>query len=432
MRLLYTGLFWLLLPLILLRLYWRGFRAPAYRQRWRERLGIYTRPCPSGVFWFHAVSVGEAEAVFPIIRRMQSLYSGVDFLITTTTPTGSARVQAVLAETVAHVYLPYDLPCIISRFLDTFDPKLAVIMEKEIWPNLFAQCGARGIPLCIINARLSARSARSYQKIPALVIPALRQVRAIATQTEEDRRHFIEIGASADRIFVAGNLKYDVAIEAETISSGALLKRQLFPDRFVWIVASTHKGEDEIFMAIYRRLKPAMPELLLLVAPRHPERFQEVRRLSESQSLKTVMRSAGGDVSQRTDVYIADSIGELKMLYAAADIGFVAGSMVPVGGHNILEPLAIGLPVMFGPHMMNFKEIAEKVLAVEAALQCHDADGIAAAVLRLYQEPALRDRLSAHGRVFIAGNQGAADRIAGMLDKLIPVTKADDLADRPV
>lgn len=431
MRFFYTSLFFLLLPLVLLRLFWRGFKAPAYRQRWQERLGIYAQPCAQGVFWFHAVSVGEAEAVFPLIKRMQAHYSGVDFLVTTTTPTGSTRVQAVLAGTVTHVYLPYDLPCVIDRFLNTFQPKLAVIMEKEIWPNLFAQCGARNIPLCIINARLSARSARSYKKIPALVIPALHHVWAIVTQTEEDCRHFIEIGAPTDKISVAGNLKFDVAIEDETIATGALLKRQLFPDRFVWIIASTHKGEDEIFLESYRRLKSEIPELLLLVVPRHPERFQEVKRLSETLLLQTVMRSTGESISQLTDVYIADSIGELKVLYAAADISFVAGSMVPVGGHNILEPLAIELPVMFGPYMTNFKEIAEQVLAVEAAIQCHDADDIAATVLRLYQEPGLRNKLSANGQGFIANNQGAAQRIAGILDELVLASNADQRPGRP-
>ncbi len=419
MRLIYSILFTLLLPLVLLRLYWRGVKAPEYRRRWLERLAVYDKPYPRKVIWFHAVSVGEAEAVFPLIKAMQLQHTGERFLVTTTTPTGSARVKAVLGESVEHVYLPYDLPPVVARFVHVFQPKLAVVMEKEIWPNLFAQCREKAIPLLIINARLSATSAKAYRKIPALAVPALRSVTAIATQTREDCERFIEIGAPAEKTTVMGNIKFDVAIGEEVIDQGRLLKRKLFPGRFVWIVASTHKGEEEIFMDVYRHIKVDIPELLLMIVPRHPERFESVRRLAEENQLKTIMRTGEAFCTTETDLYLADTMGELKMLYAAADVCFVGGSMVPVGGHNILEPLAVGLPVMFGPHMINFKEIAENVLQKKAALQCLGKGEIVEAVRRLYNDDEYRQAFSARGLEFLKVNQGATQRIAEMLQRYL-------------
>jgi len=417
MRLIYTLLFYLLTPFVLLRLYWRGFKAPEYRKRWAERLAIYNTKFPNNVIWIHAVSVGEAEAIFPLVEKLQKQYPSDTVLITTTTPTGSARVRAVLADTVIHVYLPYDLPGVVCRFLNTFKPKIAIIMEKEIWPNLFARVGEQKIPLFIINARLSANSAKGYKKISGLIIPALRHVTAVATQTQEDKERFIEIGSAEQKTSVKGNIKFDVTIPEDVIAVGHKLKRNLFSGRFVWIIASTHKGEDEIFFNIYHQLKKDIPELLLLVVPRHPERFKVVQQLAEQQQLKTIMRSSESVCSTETDVYIADTMGELKMLYAAADIGFIGGSMVPVGGHNILEPLTVGLPVMFGPYMINFKEIANNVLSLQAAIQCQDSEGIIETVMRLHDDAEFRQQLIGKGAKFLSSNQGATTRIIEMLER---------------
>ena len=417
MRLIYTLLFYLLTPFVLLRLYWRGFKAPEYRKRWTERLAIYNTKFPINVIWIHAVSVGEAEAVFPLVKRLQKQYPSDKFLITTTTPTGSARVRAVLGDTVSHVYLPYDLPGVVCRFLNTFKPKMAIIMEKEIWPNLFAQIGEQKIPLFIINARLSANSAKGYKKISSLIVPALTHVTAVATQTQEDRERFIDIGSAEQKTSVKGNIKFDVTIPEDVIAEGHKLKRNLFSGRFVWIIASTHKGEDEIFFNIYHQLKQDIPELLLLVVPRHPERFKVVQQLAEQQQLKTIMRSSEDGCAKDTDVYIADTMGELKMLYASADIGFIGGSMVPVGGHNILEPLAVSLPVMFGPYMINFKEIADNVLSLQAAIQCQDGDEIIETVMRLHDDVEFRQQLVEKGIKFLSSNQGATARIVEVLGR---------------
>lgn len=417
MRVFYSCLFYLLIPFILLRLLWRGIKAPAYRCRWRERFALYNIKFPQGVIWFHAVSVGEAEALFPLIRKIQKQHPDAKLLITTTTPTGSARVKTVMQETVAHVYLPYDIPDAVNRFMRCFKPKLAVIMETEIWPNLFVYCGKNDIPLYIINARLSEKSSRGYQKIPSLVHPALAAINLIATQTQDDAERFIAIGADSEKVLTLGNIKFDVAIPQTTIAQGLQIKADLFRGRFVWMIASTHKDEEAIFLEIYKEIKQKIPELLLVIVPRHPERFADVKKQCEQLMLAVVIRTAGDRVFTETDVYLADTMGELKMLYAASDVAFVGGSMVPRGGHNILEAAAVGVPVMFGPYMVNFKEIARGVLSHKAAIQCQNKDELINSIVALYEQPVYRNALAEKGMEFVRQNQGAIARICEVLDR---------------
>ena len=419
MRFFYSSLFYLLIPFILLRLLWRGIKAPAYRCRWLERFALYNKKFPKSVIWFHAVSVGEAEALFPLVRQIQKQHPDTNLLITTTTPTGSARVKAVMQETVTHVYLPYDVPDAVNRFMNCFKPKLAVIMETEIWPNLFIYCGKNDIPLYIINARLSEKSSRGYQKIPSLVHPVLAQVNVIATQTQDDANRFIAIGADCGKVLTLGNIKFDVEIPESTIQQGLQLKADLLRGRFVWLTASTHKDEEAIFLEIYKEIKPKIPELLLVIVPRHPERFADVKKLCEQHQLGVVMRTASDKVYAETDVYLVDTMGELKMLYAASDVAFVGGSMTPNGGHNILEAAAVGVPVMFGPHMVNFKEIARGVLSQDAAIQCQNKDELVNSIVALYEHPAYREALAEKGAEFVRQNQGAIARVCAVLDQSI-------------
>ena len=379
--------------------------------RWLERFGFYKYTYTQNVIWFHAVSVGEAEALFRLLRLIQQRHSDAKLLITTTTPTGSSRVTSVMGETVSHVYLPYDLPDAINRFIITFKPVVAVIMETEIWPNLYVACGQNSMPLYVINARLSEKSARGYQKIPALVKSALAQVNGIFTQTHEDAQRFIAIGAKQDIVTSVGNIKFDVEVPEAIILEGAYLKRTLFANRFVWIIASTHKDEEAIFLALYKQIKLKIPELLLLIVPRHPERFSDVQQLCSQQQLDVVLRTSAEPMLESTDVYLADTMGELKLLYAAADVAFVGGSMVSVGGHNILEALVVGVPVMFGPYMGNFKEISRRVLEQQAAMQCAVPDEVIETLLRLYQQKDLRLALVERGKQFIQQNQGAINRL---------------------
>ena len=415
MRYFYSSLFYLAIPFILLRLLWRSIKAPSYRHRWRERFALYNKRYPKDIIWFHAVSVGESEALFPLVRQIQKQHPNLKVLITTTTPTGSARVKAVMQDAVIHVYLPYDIPDAIYRFMRCFKPKLAVIMETEIWPNLFLACGKRGIPLYIINARLSENSARGYKKIPMLVRSALAQVSLIAAQTEDDAKRFISIGADSAKVKTLGNIKFDIKVSQETIEQGIQIKVDLFSGRFVWLIASTHKDEESIFLALYQELKKTIPELLLVIVPRHPERFSEVRKLCEQQQLLVVLRTTKTRVGAETDVYLADTLGELKMLYATADVAFVGGSMVPNGGHNILEAAAVGVPIMFGPYMSNFKDIARGVLAANAAIQCQDKEALILKLLMLYHQPSSRVTLAENAKAFVIQNQGATDKICKTL-----------------
>jgi len=415
MLVLYSLFFYLLTPLIVLRLLWRSLKAPVYRQRWNERFGFYRGSYPQDVIWFHAVSVGEAEALFPLLRLLLARHPGAKLLVTTTTPTGSARVQATFGDRVTHVYLPYDLPCVIRRFLTRFQPRLAVIMETEIWPNLYAACGKRNIPLFLINARLSEKSANGYRRIPSLVHGALAKVSLIAAQTRDDAERFVGIGAKADTVKVLGNMKFDIQIAEETIAEGHRLKSQVFGERFVWIIASTHKNEEAVFLDVYPDIKAKIPELLMVIVPRHPERFLEVKKLCEERRLDVVMRTSGDNCTFSTDVYIADTMGELKMLYAAADAAFIGGSMVPVGGHNLLEAAAASVPVMFGPYMANFKEIAEGVLARNAALQCLTQQDIVSTVHSLYADSERRAELARRAGAFLQENRGAIAAIAELI-----------------
>ena len=415
----YSCLLYLLTPFVLLRLLWRGVKAPAYWRRWPERFAFYRQGHQRGVVWFHAVSVGEAESLFPLVRLLLEKRPDCKVLITTTTPTGSSRVQAVMGGMVEHVYLPYDLPDAVYRFLQHFRPVMAVIMETEIWPNLFDQCGKNNILLVIANARLSEKSFRRYQKIPSLVQFCLAQVDSIAAQTAEDARRFMELGARENSVAVTGNIKFDLDLPDNIEKQGSLLKEKTFPGRLVWIVASTHKGEDEIFLSCYRRLKQHFPNLLLMLVPRHPERFSEVKSLAQREHFQVLLRTEGKPCKQQTDVYVADTMGELKMLYATADLAFVAGSMVPVGGHNVLEPAALAVPVMFGPHMHNFKEIAKGLLAAKAAVQCRDAAELFELAKGLLGNAQQRKQMAERGKTFVQKNQGALQKVYSIITQIL-------------
>lgn len=416
MRSLYNSLFTLALPCILLRLFWRSRKVPAYRYRWQERLGFYnTTARQRHDIWFHAVSVGEAEAVFPLIQLVQQRQPEIKLLITTTTPTGSARVIAVLKDSVSHVYLPYDIPIIIKRFLKQFKPKIAVIVETEIWLNLFEQCHKNNIPLYLINARLSERSTRAYQKITALIKPTLANSTAILSQSAIDTERFIKIGAEPNKVITLGNIKFDLTLDDNLINQAKAIKHNQFTDRFVWLLASTHKDEEARLLTLYAQLKADIPELLVIIAPRHPERFNEVKQLVEQQGYRLITKSSGDYCQKHTDIYLLDSIGQLKLYYATADITFVGGSLVNRGGHNILEPAVIGTPIVFGQYMSNFSSITEAILAEQAAVQCLDLADIKAVVLNLYHHADTRTLLAENAKAFIKQHQGVINKIADNL-----------------
>jgi 3-deoxy-D-manno-octulosonic-acid transferase len=412
MRYIYNSLFFLAIPVILLRLLWRSRKAPAYRHRWQERLGYYQNPPQTCDIWFHAVSVGEAEAVFPLITLLQQRLPNINLLITTTTPTGSARVKAVLKNSVSHVYLPYDVPIIVKRFLKHFKPKIAVIVETEIWLNLFKQCHQTNIALYLINARLSEKSTRGYQKIPSLIKPALNNTTAILTQSQLDTERFISIGTDINKVLTLGNIKFDISISDALLAQAKIIKESQFKRRFVWLLASTHDNEEAQLLSLYSSLKKQIPHLLLIIAPRHPERFNEVIKLAQQQNYQLITKSSNQLCQSNTDIYLLDSMGELKLFYATADISFVGGSLVDIGGHNILEPAAIGTPILFGSYMRNFKAITEAILTKQAAVQCLDLMAIEQAVLNLYNNPTSCKTLADNAKAFITSHQGVINKLA--------------------
>lgn len=418
MRTLYSALFYALTPWVLARLAWRGRKLPAYRERWRERFALYDFPPEPGATWFHAVSVGEAEAAFPIVRAFRDRHPGWPILVTCGTPTGSARIRAVLGDSVRHVYLPYDLPDSAARFLEHFRPRLGVVLETEIWPNLYHACRQRRIPLAIVNGRLSEKSARGYRRLGALARESLAAVSRIAAQTDLDAGRYIGIGADPATVSVAGNVKFDIGFSAAMRERADALRTGLFGNRPVWIAGSTHPGEEEQVLAALAQVRRDIPDMLLVLAPRHPERAGEVLALCGKAGFPVRRRGEDLPCEPSTAVFLIDTLGELRGFYGAADVAFVGGSLVPRGGHNVLEPAAAGRPVLFGPYMFNFAEIARRLREAGGAVEVANAGELAAWLVRLWDEPERRAALGVGGRAFVEANRGAVERVADLLDPL--------------
>lgn len=419
-RLLYSALFYALLPFILARLAWRSRKLPAYWERWRERFAVYDTPSERNTVWFHAVSVGEAEAAFPLIRRFGTSHPFLPVLVTCTTPTGSARIKAVLGDSVRHVYLPYDLPDGVARFLNHFQPQAAVFLETEIWPNLYVQCQRRGIPLAIVNGRLSEKSARGYRKLRHLTAKSLAAVSRVAAQTVADAERYVSLGVASDRVTVTGNVKFDLEFSDAMRQQAESLRAELFGSRPIWIAGSTHPGEEEQILVALGKLKSAIPEVLLLLAPRHPERADEVQALAERFGFSVQRRTEHRPCAPATGVFLVDTLGELRIFYGMADVAFVGGSLIPRGGHNVLEPAAAGRPVLFGPYMFNFAEIAQGLQESGGGIEVTDGETLACWILRLLSKPDRRAEIGVKGQGFVSANHGAVERVMALLDTLLP------------
>ncbi len=421
MTFLYTPLLYLFLPVLLMRLLWRGFKNPDYWRRWGERFG-FIRPWEAPVdVWIHAVSVGEVRAAEPLANALLAQSGSMQMLVTTMTPTGSAQVQRSFGNRVRHCYVPYDYPGAVNRFLDKARPRLAVFMETEIWPNIIRQCSRRAIPLLFANVRLSERSFVRYQRVTGFMGPVLRLASGFAVQTQADAERLMWLGAREESVRVTGSIKFEVKLAASLSEVAKVLRRQWGADRPVWIAASTHEGEDDELLQVFAELKKRHPRLLLVLVPRHPERFGVVARMCRRSAFNTALRSeAGGTLAAEVDIFIGDSMGELTLFYAASDVAFVGGSLVPVGGHNVLEPCALGIPVVFGPHMFNFQEIVRQTLAREAGVQVADANELLSAVERYLTDPNLRFKAGEAGKAFVKENRGALQKTLHMLEHYLP------------
>ena len=421
-RTLYTVLFHLGLPLIALRLWLRSRKAPAYAQRIGERFAMGLPPMQRGGIWVHAVSVGESIAAAPMVRALLARYPQLPITITCMTPTGSERIRSMFANEprVQHCYLPYDFPWAAARFLNHIQPRLGVIMETELWPNHIHQCAKRGIPTVLANARLSERSARGYGRFAKLTRPMLAEMSLFAVQTEAEAQRFRDLGARPESVVVTGSIKFDLTIDPALLERAAQLRAEWQAEqRPIWIAASTHAGEDEVILAAHRQLRIAHPNALLILVPRHPERFNSVFDLCQQQGSPVVRRSTATPVTAATSVLLGDTMGELLFLYALADIAFVGGSLVPNGGHNLLEPAALAMPVLSGSHLFNFLEIAALLRGAGALEEVSDAVGLAAAVRRLIEQPALAQQMADAGLGVMKANQGALQKLLDGIGRLL-------------
>ena len=421
-RTLYTALFYLGLPLVAIRLWLRSRKAPAYAKRIGERFSYGMPTLQPGGIWVHAVSVGESIAAAPMIRALLQRYPTLPITVTCMTPTGSERIHALFANEprIQHCYLPYDLPCAAARFLDRVQPKLAVIMETELWPNHIHQCAKRGIPVALANGRLSERSARGYARFSKLTAPMLAEMSFFAVQTEAEAQRFRNLGARPETVEVTGSIKFDLTIDPQLLQRAAELRGQWQAlERPVWIAASTHEGEDEVVLDAHRRLLANYPNALLILVPRHPERFNSVFELCQREGFATVRRSTGANVDAQTSVLLGDTMGELLFLYALADSAFVGGSLVANGGHNLLEPAALAKPVLSGPHLFNFLDIAAQLREAGALAEVDDAEGLAVEVQRLFELPRDAQRMAEAGLAVMRRNQGALQRLLDGLGRLI-------------
>ena len=422
LRGLYSLVIRVALPISLYYLIWRGLRQSEYFNRWSERFALYRGDGLPSCLWIHAVSVGEVNAAAPLLAALRERHPGQDLLVTTTTPTGSARVRALWGDSVRHVYLPYDLPGAVRNFLGHFRPRLALVMETEIWPNLFAELGRRDVPVIIANARLSEKSLKGYRAIAPLVRNALAGIDCVAAQSAADAARYRKLGAPADAVCMTGNLKYDLPLPPG-IAEQAADWRQHWGVRPVWIAASTHPEEEEVVIEAHRRVLAESPTALLLWAPRHPERFAAVAAAAARAGFRVASRREDGLPDAGAEVFVIDTLGELMSFYAASEVAFVGGSLQEVGGHNLLEPAALGVPALVGPHTFNFQEITDLLLAVGAVQRVADAASLSKKIGQLFRHPDERRRRGEAGRVRIASERGALARTLALIDACLDNAK---------
>ena len=405
MRALYTVVLRLALPFLVLRLWWRGRREPGYRESMSERFGLYQTDRPERVLWVHAVSVGEARAAEPLVRALTSALPDHRLLITCTTAAGRETIKQVYGESALNVFLPYDFPEAAQAFLEYFRPRLAVVMETEVWPNLLAQCARHGVPVMLANARLSEKSAQGYRRWHALAEPAFASLAAVCAQSAADAERLRAAGARS--VEVTGNLKFDVAPDPAQLSAGAAWRKAV--NRPVVLLASTREGEEAMLLAS----RPPDARVLVVIVPRHPRRFEEVAAMGDS-------RRSGQPLPAPHDrVHVGDSMGEMAFYYAACDVAIIGGSFAPLGGQNLIEALAAGAAVVVGPHMYNFADATELALQAGAVLQVSDAAAAMRTALELLENQNERQRMSEAGRNLCNAHRGATARHLAICRRLL-------------
>ena len=419
MRFGYVVLSYLLTPLVFLFLIKKGFSNRGYWDRLEERLGFGKARSQKPSIWVHAVSVGEVQAAAPLVRALMERMPGMPVVITTMTPTGSDRARALFGDTVMHSFVPYDLPGAVRRFFDRLNPRLAVIMETEIWPNLYHECGRRRIPLVMANARVSEKSVKKYKLLVELFRRTLSHGIVIAAQGRQDADRFLSIGSNPARTHVVGNIKFGFEPSEELARQGRAFRNAFAKDRPVWLAASTHEGEEELVLEAHARVLSRAPRALLILVPRHPERFDGIASMVKQAGLSCRRRSLSETPDETTEVFLLDTLGELLMFYSASDVSFVGGSLVPIGGHNLLEPASLGVPVLVGPHNFNAQDVTDLFLEAGAMRVIEGPAGLSGQVVALFEDPAARQNLAAAGFAVLDQNRGTVDRLLGLLEPML-------------
>ena len=411
-------------PVISVIMLWRGLRDRSYWHNFGERFGFGETPATSGV-WVHAVSVGEVQAAAALVKTLHQLHPNLPITVTTFTPTGANRAR-VLFKDLAHVrYIPYDLPGSVRRFFNRVEPRLAVIFETELWPNLYRECGRRRVPLVLASARLSPRSVGRYRRLGSLFRETLSRGVVVAAQGEGDADRFLSLGADPGSTHVTGNLKFDFTVPPDIAERGGRLRQRYAAGRPVWVAGSTHGGgEEEALLEAHRRVLSSFPRALLVIAPRHPNRFGEVADQLGRLKVKFIRRSQEKEGLSRAEIYgtqvlLLDTLGELLDFYAASDLAFVGGSLIPIGGHNLLEPAALGLPILTGPHNFNSQDIARLLISRGAAEVVHNPQELGDRVTALLSDPEARRRIGAEARASVDANRGALGKLLGLIEPLL-------------
>ena len=413
LRIIYSFLFYLLMPFILLRLWWRGFKNPIVRKRIKERLGIFD--CPKNFqhgIWIHSVSVGETITAIPLVRALFDLYPDTPIVITTMTATGSERVKAAIGEKAFHVFVPYDAPYFVKRFFKNVKPKLTIIMETEIWPNIIFYSKKFHVPVILANARLSEKSLHQYLKVKKFIRGVLKNIAVIAAQTEIDKINFQKLLANDydNKIILTGSLKFDMPLSPSVQEAGNLLRHKLGENRKIFIAASTHEGEEVQILSALKKIKKEVANVLLILVPRHPERFKEVYTLCKKQNFKIITRSSKQNCTANTDIFFADSMGELLTFYAASDVAFVGGSLVKHGGHNFLEPAIFKLPIISGRHVFNFKHMVDMFVAANAITIVNNSEELAKMSVKFFLDDDLCFESGIKAYNFVLQNRGALEK----------------------
>jgi 3-deoxy-D-manno-octulosonic-acid transferase len=419
-RFFYTLIYSLLLPVFVARLWWRGRANPGYRQRISERFGYIPHHPQKGGLWIHAVSVGETLAAAPFVKRYMMEHPGTPIIITSTTPTGSEQVKRLFGERVFHMYLPYDLPIFIHRFIKAIRPGALMIMETELWPNLLAGCEQHQVPVVLANARLSESSARGYDKFSALTRPMLHRLSLVAAQNIDDGQRFLKLGLPTDRLQVIGSVKFDITIPDDCLSKGVELRAQWGTDRPVLALASSHPDEDEQVLDIFRTLEKEVPDLLLLLIPRHPERFEAVTNAARSRQL-SVHRRSNGAVKNQIQVYVADTMGEMLLLLASADLVIMGGSLIEHGGHNPIEPAALGKATLIGPYYANFAAIVDTLKDDGALAVISDLEQMKDVISSYLHDQERRVVMGRKAQAAVDENRGAVAQLVQLTSELMSV-----------